>query len=152
MCIRDRGPRVESSATQTLWALSCVSTNFCVAVDLGGHAYVFNGIKWSAATKVSVLGLYAVSCASTYFCVTSDLLGGAYIFNGMRWQATANVSGFSPLVGVSCPSANSCVAVDSSKAYTVSVPTDKTKIASQRRRSGRTWWDARWCQWVCRRH
>jgi hypothetical protein len=123
------GPRVESSASQTLWALSCVSTNFCVAVDLAGHAYTFNGIKWSAATKVSVLGLYAVSCASTYFCVASDLLGGAYIFNGIKWQATANVSGLSPLVGVSCPSANSCVAVDSSKAYTVTVPTDKTKIA-----------------------
>ncbi len=122
------GPRVEKSAGDVLWALSCPSTRFCVAIDLAGRAYTYNGTKWSGATKVATLGLYSVSCGSTYFCVASDLLGGAYVYNGTKWLARTVVSK-SVLHGVSCASATSCVAVDSSDAYTLSVPTDATTIS-----------------------
>jgi len=122
------GPRVESNPALQLWSLSCARMDFCVAVDIQGHAYTFNGTKWSTGTKVSKLGLYAVSCGATYFCVASDLLGGAFVYNGSRWQATANVAGFNVLHGVSCASANTCVAVDSTKAYTLTVPTVSTRI------------------------
>ncbi|MBW4029474.1 MAG: hypothetical protein HIU57_02190 [Acidobacteria bacterium] len=123
------GPRVESNRALELWSLSCATMSFCVAVDIQGHAYTFDGTKWSAGAKVSKLGLYAVSCGATYFCVASDLLGGAFVYNGARWLATANVSGFNILHGVSCASATSCVAVDSTKAYRLTVPTARTTIA-----------------------
>lgn len=121
------GPRVESDPALQLWSLSCATMSSCVAIDIQGHAYTFNGSKWSAGKKVSKLGLYAVSCGATYFCVASDLLGGAYIFDGSRWQATANVSGFIALHGVTCPSADTCVAVDTARAYTLKVPTVATR-------------------------
>jgi hypothetical protein len=122
------GPRVESNPTRQLWSLSCATTTFCVAVDIQGHAYLYNGVRWSAGVQVSKLGLYAVSCGATYFCVASDLLGGAFVYDGTTWKATSNVAGFNVLHGVSCPNATTCVAVDATKAYTVTVPTEATTV------------------------
>ena len=122
------GAPVESFASRQLWSLSCVSSTFCAAVDIQGHAYIYNGTVWSAGTKVSKLGLYAVSCGAAYFCVATDLLGGAFVYNGVKWRATQNVAGFNILHGVSCASATTCVAVDSSNAYRLTIPTDQTKV------------------------
>ena len=122
------GPRVESDPSVQLWSLSCATMSSCVAVDIQGHAYTFNGTRWSAGSKVSKLGLYAVSCGATYFCVATDLLGGAFVYDGSRWRATANVSGLNVLHGVTCASANACVAVDSTKAYTLTIPTVATTL------------------------
>ena len=122
------GPPVESDPSRQLWSLSCATMSFCVAVDIQGHAYIYNGTSWRAGAKVSKLGLYAVSCGATYFCVATDLLGGAFVYDGSSWRATANVSGFNVLHGVSCASANTCVAVDSTKAYTLTVPTVATRV------------------------
>lgn len=123
------GPRIETSTTTVMWALSCVSTSFCVAIDLSGHAYVFNGTTWSAPRKISSLGLYGVSCGSTYLCVATDLLGGAHVFNGTTWLSTRVGVKSGALRAVSCPSATFCVAVDSTKAYTLTIPTETTHIA-----------------------
>ncbi len=123
------GPRIESSKTVVAWSLSCVSTSFCVAIDLSGDAYEFNGTSWSRPEKISALGLYAVSCGATYLCVATDLLGGAHVFNGTRWLTTKSGFTSGALHGVSCPSASTCVAVDSSKAYTLSIPTVPTHIS-----------------------
>ncbi len=123
------GPRIEASPTTVTWALSCVSTSFCVAIDLTGHAYVFNGTKWSNPKRISSLGLYALSCGATYLCVATDLLGGAHVFNGTTWLATRSGVKSGALHGVSCPSATFCVAVDSTKAYTLTIPTDATHLS-----------------------
>lgn len=123
------GPRVEKAAGDVLWSLSCTSTRFCVAIDLTGRAYTYNGTKWSGDTMVAALGLYSVSCGATYFCVASDLLGGAYVYNGTKWLPRVVVSKKGVLHGVSCANASSCVAVDSSDAFTLSVPTDTTTIS-----------------------
>lgn len=123
------GPMVESFASRQLWSLACASTTFCVAIDIEGHAYLYNGTAWSAGTKVSALGLYGLSCGATYFCVATDLLGGAFVFDGVKWRATKNVSRLNVLHGVSCASATTCVAVDSSNAYRLTIPTDPTQIA-----------------------
>jgi hypothetical protein len=102
--------------------------SFCVAVDLSGHAYTYNGAKWISVAKISPLGLDAVSCGATYFCVASDLFGGAYIYNGSKWLKSTVSSGQGALRGLSCASASSCVAVDASHAYRLTIATDKTKI------------------------
>lgn len=119
------GPIVAHPAI--MWSLSCVTANFCEAIDLEGQAFTFNGTKWSAPDKVSVFGLYGVSCGATYFCVASDLSGGAYVFNGTTWTATT--TGVSNVLrGISCASAASCTGVDATQAYRLVVPTDPTKI------------------------
>jgi len=122
------GPTVESYADRQLWSVSCVTATFCAAVDIQGHAYLYNGTAWSAGTKVSRLGLYGISCGATYFCVATDLLGGAFVYDGATWKATQNVAGYNILHGVSCASATSCVAVDSSKAYSLTIPTVATRV------------------------
>lgn len=121
------GPKVVKKAI--LWSLSCVTATFCAAIDLEGQAFTFNGTKWSAPQKVSQFGLFGVSCGATYFCVASDLGGGAYVFNGAKWSPTANVSSSNSLRGVSCASATGCIAIDGTKGYRLSIPTDKTTIA-----------------------
>ncbi|NNN09490.1 MAG: hypothetical protein HKL85_09910 [Acidimicrobiaceae bacterium] len=120
------GPRVEKQAT--LWSISCVSENFCEAVDIEGKAFSFNGTKWSAPQTVAPFGLYNVSCGATYFCVASGLSGGAYVFNGATWSSTASVGGSNVLHGLACASATSCVGIDGSQAFRIRVPTDPTKI------------------------
>ncbi len=121
------GPKVANQAT--LWSVSCVSTSFCEATDIEGRAYSFNGTKWSAPQKVSAFGVYNVSCGATYFCVASGLSGGAYVFNGKDWAPTASLGGSNVLHGLSCASATSCVGVDGSQAFSLSVPTAATTIA-----------------------
>jgi hypothetical protein len=110
------------------WSLSCVSMNFCVAIDIEGQAFTYNGVKWSAPQKVSGLGLYSVSCGATYFCAASDVLGGAYVFNGTTWSQTASVTAINSLRSLSCASATSCVGIDSTRAYSLVIPTDKTAV------------------------
>ena len=111
------------------WALSCLSPNFCTAVDIEGQAFTFNGHAWSAPRQVTTRGLVGVSCGATYFCVASDLTGGAYIFNGATWAATAPVSSSGALRSLACASASRCVAVDATRAYQFAVTTFATRVA-----------------------
>ncbi len=121
------GPKVANQAT--LWSVSCLSTSFCEATDIEGRAFTFNGTKWSAPQKVSAFGVYNVSCGATYFCVASGLSGGAYVFNGETWTPTAKFSASNVLHGISCANATSCVGIDGTQAFRLSIPTTATKIA-----------------------
>jgi hypothetical protein len=120
------GPTVANRAI--LWSVSCVSMSFCVAIDLQGQAFTFNGTKWSAPHKVSLFGLDHVSCGATYFCVASDLSGGAYVYDGINWVSTINTNVSSALHSISCASAAGCVGIDGSRAYRLVVPTETTKV------------------------
>jgi hypothetical protein len=60
-------------------SVSCTSRSFCVVVDAIGHAFEFDGAKWSRPVKIDpkVYLLYgpsmaSVSCASTSFCAAID--------------------------------------------------------------------------------
>jgi hypothetical protein len=94
-------------------AISCPSSNLCVAVDGTGSVFTFNGSSWSApAVLDGQTPIVALSCApASSFCVAIDAGGDAATFNGTSWSAPALV-GASGLSSVSCSSSSSCVAVD----------------------------------------
>ena len=122
------------STFKDLRGIACPSTTNCFAVgslEAGPSSTPFgehwNGSAWSLATFVKPAGatltmLNAVHCPTTTSCFT---VGSAQTnstvktliehWNGTAWSITAspNASGVpsSALLGVTCPSATSCVAV-----------------------------------------
>jgi hypothetical protein len=122
-----------ASSANTLEAVSCVTTVFCVAVgnyrDAGGGYLTlvehFDGARWSTMTspsqgKLSAANILSgVSCASTVSCMavgTVDDHALAERFDGTRWSIapipfTGAVSGGDVLNAVSCPSPSACTAV-----------------------------------------
>ena len=96
-------------------AISCPSSNLCVAVDGTGSVFTFNGTNWSAAAPVDgQTPIVALSCGpSSSLCVAIDGSGNAITFNGTSWSAPL-VIGRSGLDSVSCASSSFCIAVDGS--------------------------------------
>jgi hypothetical protein len=122
-----------------LEGLSCTTATFCIAVGLQGFntegsathtlAERWNGKRWSIVPSsnphASVLALDAVSCSSSTDCsavgdyADPGLPSSSTLvehWNGKTWKIVASPgdgSGaeFFGLVGVSCPSATSCVSV-----------------------------------------
>jgi hypothetical protein len=105
-------------------SVSCVSTQFCIAVGLANHALVeeWNGSTWSIVPSPSPgtgSGLMSVSCASTTFCAAvgsyaTQSSGGTLIdlWNGQTWTRD-DVPGLASigLFSVSCPTNTFCAAV-----------------------------------------
>ncbi len=136
----ERTPRVPgaSGLGTGLSAVSCSSPRACIAVGGYGKRRVdrnwslaerWNGHRWtiqhipSPAHAGFGLELNAISCSSARACTAVGSVGGAYPsysqghvlvvrWDGRRWsvQQTAG-SPHGVLLGVSCPSANSCFAV-----------------------------------------
>jgi hypothetical protein len=95
------------------WAVDCVGTTFCMAVDREGSALRYDGTGWSTPETIGdrpLETLPSVSCASPAFCV-AVLDGAVATFDGTAWSEPAQVSpeGFS---AVSCASSTMCVASD----------------------------------------
>jgi hypothetical protein len=110
-----------SDATGTLWDLSCSGTT-CVAVNLKGTAFVWNGSSWSTtALDATAPGVTAaVSCANSALCVADFGDGKVFVFNGAGWvNGPASPAGF-PIDGLSCPTATSCMAVSGNYSMTLS--------------------------------
>jgi hypothetical protein len=129
-------PVLADVTTSQLLGVSCVSTNFCIAVgsDERGTAGTtelterWNGTSWSELpisppSGVRVSQLRSVSCVSSTSCTA---VGDGYKglatavsigeqFNGVQWtsQSIPFPAGASyvQLQGVSCPSSRVCVAV-----------------------------------------
>ncbi len=120
--------------------VSCVSASYCVAVGsyvttddtLEGLLLTWSGGAWTAteaplppnAISQPSVSLPAISCSSTTSCVavgdyedtSGDFDGLLLTWSGGAWTATeaplpANGRADSSVIGVSCPSASSCVAV-----------------------------------------
>lgn len=120
---------VPSSHDGGLSAVSCPATNLCVAVDYAGYVIATsrptggNG-SWTRAARIDRNPLTGVSCPTTRLCVAVDANGGVLTSTkptaGARaWSLPARVDtaagpdgGPAGLLGVSCPTASLCVAVD----------------------------------------
>jgi hypothetical protein len=125
-----------TATNETLSAVSCVTTKFCVAVGLGpvnaketygAISLIWNGVKWRrvamkppSATNPYVL--QSVSCTSTAYCVTVGSYGLALgsspfaeTWNGRTWTLTVlpKPAGAATtlIAGASCGATKSCVAV-----------------------------------------
>jgi len=102
-------------AALELTDVSCGSPTFCVAIGPGKLSAFWNGTSW---TVNSILGAATgVSCVSSTFCVAIATSAGnsiAEVWNGAHWATEpmpaipANAIG---LVGVSCATPSSCMAV-----------------------------------------
>lgn len=106
-----------------LSSVSCVSDSFCVAIGNfegspdSSTAYVLDGTSWTQSDLLSASVNYpAVSCYSANFCAAVGT-GGAVLWNGVAWtDEPPTLPTFDALLVVSCPSASSCVAIDSNGA------------------------------------
>jgi hypothetical protein len=130
-------PNVSGATGSELNGVSCTSATNCIAV---GDSYVagqpsttlaeqWNGSTWAIQTTANPTGakgatLNAVSCSSATNCnavgqdasdTTDAIQTLAEHWDGSTWtvEPTPTKSGQTELLGVSCPSALSCVAVGS---------------------------------------
>jgi hypothetical protein len=100
--------------------VSCVSTNFCAAVDGLGYALTFDGASWSETpkpidpipTQDPVEVFDSLSCSSNSFCLATDGTN-FFVYDGRVWSnAQAAGSPFGALISLSCVSRHFCVGVD----------------------------------------
>ncbi len=112
---------IESSGNP-LSAVSCATTEFCVAGDGSGYADIMKA-TWS--TTPFNIGTYAqaytaVSCPSTTMCLAGDTSGqySVYSFTGSpSWTAPIPVSSIvdgDTIDSISCPTISFCMAVNAS--------------------------------------
>jgi len=73
---------VDIDGSNDLSSVSCASSSFCVAVDDGGYALIYNGSSWSTPQEIDNNPLESVSCTSSSFCVAVDGPGYAITYNG----------------------------------------------------------------------
>jgi hypothetical protein len=115
------------SLNNYLFGVSCVTSNFCIAVGVAGAAPLveeWNGSRWSLVNSPSTSGqLYSVSCASSSFCMAAgDVyyhLNGTHVqtlieeWDGSSWKLVSSPNGSSQdsvLNAVSCVSTDFCLA------------------------------------------
>ncbi len=100
--------------------VSCApGSSFCLASDMSGNSFTFNGSGWSFAgnpTGTPTTGgiPLGVSCVSATWCMGISTAADAYIFNGSSWSAPQVVHSYTnnyPL-DLSCASQSFCMMVD----------------------------------------
>jgi hypothetical protein len=88
-----------------------------MAVDLTGHALVFNGSTWSAAATLpgAVALTYSVSCPTTSFCVVARSDGRVSTWQSGTWgqPTTVMTDGTLSTADISCASTTFCALVNS---------------------------------------
>lgn len=93
-------------------SVSCVSPTFCMAVDLTGDAFAFDGTSWAGSDIDGNTSLRSVSCVSTSFCIAIDFAGRAVTWNGTQWSVPVLVDPNGFFSSVSCASSTLCAAGD----------------------------------------
>jgi len=109
------GPATSIDGSNTLEAVSCPTSSFCMAVDNKGNALKYNGTSWS--TPASIDGtqwLDSVSCPSSSLCIAVDKRGYETTYNGTSWSTPSDIDSNKVITSVSCPTSAWCMAVDSS--------------------------------------
>jgi hypothetical protein len=106
--------------------VSCSSTTFCMALDLGEQqnvlvaekTYRYDGESWTQAGGKAPAQAKTISCVSPTFCMASNGQSAA-TFDGTTWSAPVDVASYYALGEVSCPSATFCLMGDvDGNAYT----------------------------------
>jgi hypothetical protein len=79
-------------------------------VDGEGNSFELNGGAWER-TAGDWGSVRSIACVTAVFCMSAGP-SGISNWNGARWTLPATLGATSPFTGVSCPSAESCTAVD----------------------------------------
>jgi hypothetical protein len=124
-------PNPAASKSGALFAVTCLSSAFCVAVGgntAGSLTERWNGISWTLVPDpvAASASLRGVACTTTTNCfaVGETVLGPSskmFVerYNGSSWSAAAfpkpgGTTSYTTLLGVSCPTATTCFMVGSS--------------------------------------
>ena len=95
-----------------LAGVSCVSTTFCEAVGNGPNgmsAELWNGTSWKLQNRPGNGGVQQfVSCTSVDFCMSIDSFGRVDTWTGSSWSSGTNLTGLSPVSGLSRVSVTFC--------------------------------------------
>ena len=107
------------AGTATVAGISCLSSNFCMAVDNSGIAYLFNGSTWTQTTVSAGYIFDSISCPTTSFCIAvgtnASSNGEAFSWSGGSWQAPVSLTALTApgyIASVSCASTTLCIATD----------------------------------------
>ena len=114
---------IEPGLGAAVTAVSCTSTSFCLAVDDHGRALrttnpTAASPAWTAQDDIDGLNGYdTVACVATSLCVAGQYATGRAAITtnpaaGTPAWKVPQIDGFSPITGISCPSASFCAAVD----------------------------------------
>jgi hypothetical protein len=114
-----------------MYAVSCQSQTFCIAMTGGTTGELWNGSSWSAEPMVDPgngVSFTSVSCESLSACVAVGNYNNgpgnldnrqttSEVWNGSSWDvvSTTNPASDSELFDVSCTSTHFCVAVGSAR-------------------------------------
>ena len=112
---------VDSNSANLLDSVSCASASFCMALDDGGEAFVFNGSGWGPAVAIDDADMPGnlggdLSCPTSGFCMAVLNNGKAVAYEAGSWSqpvvvASREVGPNLYLGAVSCTSASFCVAI-----------------------------------------
>jgi putative hemolysin len=124
-------PNTSTTQENSLFAVSCVSTSFCMAVGRHSNGSAdqtliekWNGTSWSLVSSpngsTNDNALHGVSCVSTSFCIAAGIYYTSASrtlverWNGSGWSLVSSPNRSSTqdnwLNGVSCASASFCMA------------------------------------------
>ncbi len=91
---------------------SCLSASFCMASDVAGNTYEFDGNTWNYSGDPSGGSQMLVSCVTDTNCVGADSSGNVYTFDGHSWSTGNPIDSPNSFGDISCASDGFCVAVD----------------------------------------
>jgi lysophospholipase L1-like esterase len=101
------------ASTPQLVSISCPGASFCLASDINGNVFAYDGRSWHGPARVDPSGrLNDMSCASAKFCAAVSASGHAFLDVNGSWSRAMNVDPRQQLYSVSCPSSSFCMAVD----------------------------------------
>lgn len=79
-----------ASGSASMGPVSCASASFCLAADIAGNYYTYDGTSWSAGS--SVLGsaaLNSISCPTSSFCMATDTAGQVLTYGPVAFSFSA---------------------------------------------------------------
>ena len=118
------GPGLCAGTGKGLGLVSCVSPNFCMAIDTVSESWVYNGRSWreiplpfGLSPKIYQYTTASLSCASPTFCMAVDGVGIADTFNGTSWKVLSSFWGLTSVGSVWCGSAHHCILFGGTQNY-----------------------------------
>jgi hypothetical protein len=112
--------------------VSCPSSSFCAAAGPQGHIFTSTdptagAAAWTVTALAEPFDLRAVSCAGPGLCAATDLAGNVLTSTDPTagagaWVVSQAPAGAKPLLGVSCPTTELCVAANAGQVLTSTSP------------------------------
>ncbi len=101
--------RLRVLPAQRLFAVSCASRTFCLAISDTGFAVRYADTRWAEHRISAPRDALAVSCSSRRFCLALTATGDAYRYDGTVWRRAGEVPVGANGASVSCVSASFCM-------------------------------------------